>query len=58
VRENIGALSEIGPEAEVRAKFVGRLEETESALDDLSRREGEATTAVEKLEAELSARLS
>jgi hypothetical protein len=57
VQGNMQALSQVGKEGALRARYVEQLEETESQLRGLEKREAELKTAIKQVEDEIAARL-
>ncbi|MGC9394988.1 MAG: hypothetical protein ACP5J4_09035 [Anaerolineae bacterium] len=57
VQGNMQALSQVGKEGALRAKYVEQLEETETQLRELERREAELKAAIKQVEDEIAARI-
>jgi len=57
VQGNMQALSQVGKEGALRAKYVEQLEATETQLRELERREAELKAAIKQVEDEIAARI-
>jgi chaperonin cofactor prefoldin len=58
IQGNMGALSATGKEGALRARYVEELEASEDQLKVLSRQEAEVKSEIERLKAEIEARIS
>lgn len=57
VQGNMQALSQVGKEGALRARYVEQLEETEAQLRGLEKREAELKTAIKQVEDEIAGRI-
>ncbi len=57
VQGNMQALSQVGKEGALRAKYVEQLEATEAQLRELEKREAELKAAIKQVEDEIAARI-
>jgi hypothetical protein len=57
IQGNMGALGTTGKEGALRARYVEQLEESENRLKDLARQESDLKAEIERIEAEIAARI-